>query len=106
MTPDVRRGQLWGYVAGSQRYQVVIVSTDDYNVRPDAVPWGLAVVRATGDSSRYVVGLPGSSLGASARIAVPYVMRCQPLALRDFAGYVDGETFAAVEAALRDFLDL
>ena len=32
------RGQVWEYVQGSRQYRVVIVSNDEYNEFPDAVP--------------------------------------------------------------------
>jgi hypothetical protein len=53
-----RRGQIWEYVQGSRQYRILIVSNDEYNEQPSAVPWALAIERGAPASPGYTSGWP------------------------------------------------
>jgi mRNA-degrading endonuclease toxin of MazEF toxin-antitoxin module len=100
------RGQVWEYVQGSRQYRVVIVSNDEYNEFPDAVPWALAVERNAPNVPGFLVGLSEDDPLAGAVVVVPRVIRCDTSALRHCLGFLSNTSMNAVERGLREFLNL
>ena len=101
-----RRGEVWEYVQGSRQYRVVVVSNDEYNELPGAVPWALAIERGPGAIPGYLVGLRTDDPLPGATVVVPRVLRCDPSALRRNLGFVSNDTMNAIERGLREFLNL
>ena len=106
MNPAPLRGQVWEYVQGSRQYRVVIVSNDEYNVLPGAVPWGLVVDRGAPAVPGYLVRLTADDPLPGAAVLVPRILRCDRTALRHNLGFVTNESMNAVERGLREFLNL
>lgn len=100
------RGQVWEYVQGSHRYRILVVSNDEYNELPGAIPWALALERDAPAIPGYLVTLNDGDPLPGAVVVVPRVLRCDPTALLRCLGQVTGETLVAVERGLREFLDL
>jgi mRNA-degrading endonuclease toxin of MazEF toxin-antitoxin module len=101
-----RRGEVWEYVQGSRQYRVLIVSNDEYNELPGAVPWALAIERTATAIPGYLVVLGDGDPLPGAGILIPRVLRCDPSALRHNLGFVTNDTINAVERGLREFLTL
>ena len=101
-----RRGEVWEYIQGSRQYRVLIVSNDEYNELPGAVPWALAVERAATGIPGYLVVLGDSDPLPGAAVIIPRVLRCDPTALRHNLGFVVNDTINAVGRGLREFLTL
>jgi mRNA-degrading endonuclease toxin of MazEF toxin-antitoxin module len=102
----VRRGQVWAYVQGSRQYRILIISNDEYNETPGAVPWALVVERGATTIPGYVVELVASDPMPGSVVVVPRVLRCDTSALRHNLGFVSDATMNALERGLREFLDL
>src|SRR5262245_20185149 len=101
-----QRGQIWEYVQGSRQYRTLIVSNDEYNELPGAVPWGLAMERNASGIPGFLVQLGADDPLPGAVVIIPRVMRCDVAALRHNLGFVANETMNAVERGLREFLNL
>jgi mRNA-degrading endonuclease toxin of MazEF toxin-antitoxin module len=101
-----RRGQIWEYIQGSRQHRILIVSDNEYNESPDAVPWALVLERAAPAIPGYLVELTAEDPLPGATVVVPRVLRCDPSALRHNLGFVGNHTMNAVERGLREFLNL
>jgi mRNA-degrading endonuclease toxin of MazEF toxin-antitoxin module len=101
-----RRGEIWEYIQGSRQYRVLVISNDEYNELPGAIPWALAVERGPGAIPGYLVALGADDPLPGATVVVPRVLRCDPSAMRRNLGFVDDATMNAVERGLREFLNL
>lgn len=101
-----RRGEVWEYVQGSRQYRVLIISNDEYNELPGAVPWALVLGRAGAVIPGYLVLLGARDPLPGAMVVIPRVLRCDPSALRRNLGFVTSDTISAVERGLREFLTL
>ena len=106
MTEGPIRGQVWEYVQGSRQYRVVIVSNDEYDEFPDAVPWALAIERTAPSVPGFLVKLTADDPLAGAVVVVPRVLRCDSSALRNLLGFLSNASMNAVERGLREFLNL
>jgi len=93
-------------VAGAQRYRVLIISSDEYNERPGASPWGLSVTPHDPGPAIYTVALTVDDAITHGTVVVPYVMRCNPAGLVRSVGFVSERTYRTVEYSLREFLEL
>jgi mRNA-degrading endonuclease toxin of MazEF toxin-antitoxin module len=100
------RGQVREYTQGSRQYRVLIVSSDEYNELPGAMPWGLVVQRDTPRTPAPLVELGPADPLSGASVMIPLVVRCDPSALRRNLGFVANDTLNAVERELRDHLNL
>jgi hypothetical protein len=100
------RGQIWEYTQGSRQYRILIISNDEYNELPGAVPWALTVERSAPTVPGFLVPLVDGDPLAGAVIVVPRVLRCSPDALRHNLGFIGNDTLNAVERGLREFLNL
>jgi mRNA-degrading endonuclease toxin of MazEF toxin-antitoxin module len=100
------RGQIWEHVRGSHRYRVLIISNDEYNELPDAIPWALTVERDAPAIPGYVVRLGEGDPLPGAVVLIPRVLRCDPSALRRCLGFLTDATLRGVDQGLREFLDL
>jgi mRNA-degrading endonuclease toxin of MazEF toxin-antitoxin module len=101
-----RRGQVWEYVQGSRQYRILIVSNDEFNELPGAVPWALIIERGAAGIPGYVIELLDKDPLPGAIVVVPRVIRCDPTALRHQLGFVTNATMNRVERGLREFLNL
>jgi mRNA-degrading endonuclease toxin of MazEF toxin-antitoxin module len=101
-----QRGEIWDYVQGSRQYRILIVSNDEYNEMPGAIPWALSVERDAPAIPGYLVPLDSGDPLPGAVVVIPRVLRCDPTALRRKLGFVRNETINAVERGLREFLNL
>ena len=101
-----QRGQVWEYVQGSRQYRILIVSNDEYNELPNAVPWALVIERTAPSIPGYLVPMGSDDPLPGAVVTVPRVLRCDPTALRHNLGFVANATLNAVERGLREFLNL
>jgi mRNA-degrading endonuclease toxin of MazEF toxin-antitoxin module len=100
------RGQVWEHVRGSHQYRILIISNDEYNQLPGAVPWAVTVERSTGEIPGYVVVLRDGDPLPGAVVVLPRVLRCDPEALRRCLGPVTTGTMTAVGRGLLEFLSL
>jgi hypothetical protein len=100
------RGQVWDYTQGSHQYRILIVSNDEYNELPGAVPWALVVERTAPAIPGYLVELGEDDPLPGAVVVIPRVLRCDTTALRRCRGSVAAATLSAVERGLREFLSL
>lgn len=91
---------------GSRQYRVLIVSNDEYNELPGAVPWALALERGASGVPGYLVILGNEDPLPGAAIVIPRVLRCDPGTLRHNLGFVTNDAINAVERGLREFLNL
>ena len=103
----MNRGQVWTLLRGSSQYRVLIISNDEYNAVDELAVWALTVVRDVPHPNQLAVRLgPADPLsGAFARIH-SVVQILDRSALRDNHGFISHETMNAVDAELREFLDL
>jgi mRNA-degrading endonuclease toxin of MazEF toxin-antitoxin module len=106
----VARGQVWSYVQGSRQYRVLVISNDEFNALPAVGPWALRVDRAPAGAPvvdiDLLIRMTGDDPLPGAYVNVPAVVRVDETALRDNLGVVSHATMAAVEHAIRDFLEL
>ena len=101
-----QRGQVWEYVQGSRQYRTLIVSNDEYNELPGAIPWALVLERGSAGIPGYLVELGAEDPLPGAVAVIPRVLRCDIAALRRNLGFVTNNTMNAVERGLREFLNL
>ena len=101
ISADPIRGQVWEYVQGSRQYRVLIISNDEYNELPNAVPWALVIERSAPNVPSYLIGMAEDDPLSGATVVVPRVLRCDPTALRRNLGFVSNDTLKAVERGLR-----
>ena len=106
MTDRPARGQVWEYIAGPRQYRAVVLSSDEYNSRPEFQPVGLLAARDAPP-----VGVLGVRLGtadplpgATVRVAAP--IRLVRTGLVRNLGWLTEPTMVAVERAVRDFFEL
>jgi mRNA-degrading endonuclease toxin of MazEF toxin-antitoxin module len=100
------RGEVWEYVGGSHQYRILIISSDEYNELPEAIPWALVLERDAEGIPGYLIPLSTSDPLPGAVIVIPRVFRVDPTALRRRLGEVTEPTMRAVERGLREFLNL
>lgn len=81
----MRRGQIWTLLRGGSQHRVLVISNDEYNSVEELAIWALTVVRE----------VPHPKCRFST--AVHYVTT---------NGFVSHDTMKAIEAALREFLEL
>jgi hypothetical protein len=84
----------------------MIVSSDEYNELPGAVPWALAIEREAPVVPGYLVRLADDDPLPGASVVIPRVVRCDTAALRRMLGFVRNDTLNAVERGLREFLNV
>ncbi len=101
----VTRGQILEVVRGSQRLRVLVVSNDQVNASDVVAPWGLMVDR-TGRAAAFQVVLESPDPLPGAVVRVPSVVVIDRTAIRANFGLVHPSTMRAVDASLREFLDL
>jgi mRNA-degrading endonuclease toxin of MazEF toxin-antitoxin module len=101
-----QRGQIWEYVQGSRQYRILIISGDEYNEAPGAIPWGLILERSAAGVPGYLVQLGAGDPLPGAFVVIPRVLRCDTTALRRNLGFLSDDTMNAVERGLREFLSL
>lgn len=101
-----QRGQVWEYVQGSHQYRVLIISNDEYNELPGAIPWALVLQRGAPAIPGFLIELTADDPLPGAVVVVARVLRCDPTALRHNLGFVTNDTLNAVERGLREFLNL
>lgn len=101
-----RRGEIWEYVQGSRQYRILVISNDEFNELPGAVPWALTLERGPGGIPGYLVELAASDPLPGAVVVIPRVLRCDPSAMRHNLGFVSSDTMNKVERGLREFLNL
>lgn len=106
MTGTPLRGQVWEYVQGSRQYRVVVVSNDEYNELPGAIPWALVVERDAPAVPGFLVRLTNEDPLPGATVVVPRVLRCDISALRHCLGFMSNSSMNALERGLREFLNL
>jgi hypothetical protein len=106
VTTYPQRGQIWDYVQGSRQYRILIISGDEYNELPGALPWALAIDRGPGQIPGYLVPLGPQDPLPGAVVVVARVLRCDSTALRHNLGFATAETINAVDRGLREFLAL
>jgi mRNA-degrading endonuclease toxin of MazEF toxin-antitoxin module len=103
----VRRGQVWTLLRGGSQHRVLVVSNDEYNGVEELAIWALAVVREVPHANHLVVRLAAGDPLAGAYVRIHSVVQIlDRTALRDNHGFVAHDTMNAVEAALREFLEL
>ena len=103
----VVRGQIWEYVGRDDvRRRALVITNPDYNVSDEARPWALLVQHASRPpQGHYILTLDRLSPRAS-YVDVAAVVRICPDDLREMIGFVDIRTVLAIEALLRELLDL
>jgi mRNA interferase MazF len=103
----VIRGQIWTLLRGSSQHRVLIVSNDEYNGVDELAIWGLAVVRDVPQPNHLAVRLDRGDPLAGAFVRIHSVVQILDRStLPDNHGFVSHDTMAAVETALREFLEL
>jgi mRNA-degrading endonuclease toxin of MazEF toxin-antitoxin module len=103
----VKRGQIWTLVRGGSQHRVLVISNDEYNGVAELAVWALAVVRDTPHPNHLAVRLGGGDLLGGAFVRIHSVVQIlDRSALRDNHGFASHTTMNAVEAALREFLEL
>jgi mRNA interferase MazF len=100
------RGQVWEYIQGSRQYRVLIISNDEYNEQPLAMPWALVVQRDTPKTPGQLIEMGNGDPLPGAVVAVPLVLRCDPTGLRRNLGFVQNDTLNTIERALRELVVL
>ncbi|WP_432839794.1 type II toxin-antitoxin system PemK/MazF family toxin [Dactylosporangium sp. CA-092794] len=103
----MRRGQIWTLLRGGGEHRVLVVSNDEYNAVEELAVWALTVVRDVPHPNHLVVRLEQDDPLAGAYVRIHSVGQIlDRTALRDNHGFVSHATMNAVEAALREFLEL
>lgn len=103
----VRRGQVWTLLRGGSQHRVLVVSNDEYNSVEELAIWALTVVRDVPHPNHLVVRLDADDPLTGAYVRIHSVVQIlDRTALRDNHGFVSYATMNAVEAALREFLEL
>lgn len=103
----MRRGQIWTLLHGASQYRVLVISNDEYNGVEELAIWALTVVRDVPHPNQLAVRLNGADPLAGAFVRIHSVVQIlDRSALRDNHGFVSHDTMNAIEAALREFLEL
>jgi mRNA interferase MazF len=103
----VRRGQIWTLLRGGGQYRVLVISNDEYNSVEELAIWALTVVRDVPHPNQLAVLLNEADPLAGAFVRIHSVVQIlDRSALRDNHGFVSHDTMNAIEAALREFLEL
>ena len=100
------RGQVWGYVQGSRRYRVLIITSDEHNEQPGILPWALRIDRDAAPVDSQLLVRLGEDDPFIGTVVIPAVVRIDPGALRENLGFAAESTMVAVERGLREFLEL
>jgi mRNA interferase MazF len=86
---------------------VLVISNDEYNSVDELSIWALTVVRDVPHPNQLAVRLSDADPLAGAFVRIHSVVQIlDRSALRDSHGFVSHGTMNAVEAALREFLEL
>ena len=103
----VRRGEIWTLLRGGSHHRALVISNDEYNSVDDLAIWMLVVVRDAPHPNHLAVRLGDAEPLAGAFVRIHGVVQVlDRTSLRDNHGFVSHATMNAVEAALREFLDL
>ena len=103
----MRRGQIWTLLRGGSQHRVLVISNDEYNSVEELAIWALAIVREVPHPNQLAVRLTEADPDASAFVRIHSVVQIlDRTALRDNHGFVSHTTMNAIEAALREFLEL
>jgi mRNA interferase MazF len=103
----VKRGQIWTLLRGGSQHRVLVISNDEYNSVEELAIWALAVVREVPHPNHLAVRLDKDDPLTGAFVRIHSVVQIlDRSALRDNHGFVAHDTLNAVEAALREFLEL
>ncbi|HZM78388.1 MAG TPA: type II toxin-antitoxin system PemK/MazF family toxin [Candidatus Limnocylindrales bacterium] len=103
----MRRGQVWTLLRGGNQYRVLIISNDEYNDVDELAVWALVVTRDVPHPNQLAVRLGADDPLSGAFVKIHAVVQIlDRTTLRDNAGFVSHNTMAAVEEALREFLEL
>jgi mRNA interferase MazF len=103
----VKRGQIWTLLRGGSQHRVLVISNDEYNSVEELAIWALAVVREVPHPNHLAVRLDEDGPLAGAFVRIHSVVQIlDRTALRSNHGFVSHVTMNAVEAALREFLEL
>jgi len=103
----VKRGQIWTLLRGGSQHRVLVISNDEYNSVQELAIWALAIVREVPHPNQLAVRLDKDDPLAGAFVRIHSVVQIlDRSALRDNHGFVANSTMNAVEAALREFLEL
>lgn len=103
----MRRGQIWTLLRDGSQHRVLVISNDEYNSVDELAVWTLTVVRDVPHPNCLAVRLGRDDPLAGAYVRIHGVVQIlDRSALRDNHGFVSHTTMIAVEAALREFLEL
>lgn len=103
----VRRGQIWTLLRGGSQYRVLVISNDEYNSVEELAIWALTVLRDVPHPNQLAVRLNEADPLAGAFVRIHGVAQIlDRSALRGNHGFVSHDTMNAIEAALREFLEL
>ena len=103
----MRRGQIWTLLRGGSQHRILVISNDEYNGVDELAVWALTVVRDVPHPNHLAVRLGSDDPLAGAYVRIHSVVQIlDRSALRDNHGFVSHDTMNAVEAALREFLEL
>ncbi|BCJ57173.1 type II toxin-antitoxin system PemK/MazF family toxin [Micromonospora endophytica] len=103
----MRRGQIWTLLRGGSQHRVLVISNDEYNSVDELAIWALTVVREVPHPNHLAVRLDGDDPLPGAYVRIHSVVQILDRdALRDNHGFVSHSTMSAIEAALREFLEL
>ena len=103
----MRRGQIWTLLRGGSQHRVLVISNDEYNSVVELAIWALTIVREVPHPNQLAVRLTETDPLTGAFVRLHSVVQVlDRIALRDNLGYVSHATMNAIEAALREFLEL
>ena len=103
----MRRGQIWTLLRGGSQHRVLVISNDEYNSVVELAIWALTIVREVPHPNQLAVRLTDTDPLTGAFVRLHSVVQVlDRTALRDNLGYVSHATMNAIEAALREFLEL
>lgn len=103
----VRRGQVWTLLRGSNQYRVLIISNDEYNQVAELAIWALVVSRDVPHPNQLAIRLTTEDPLSGAFVKIHGVVQIlDRAALRTNHGFVSHATMNAIEAGLREFLEL
>jgi mRNA-degrading endonuclease toxin of MazEF toxin-antitoxin module len=94
-------------VRGGSQHRALVISNDEYNSVAELAVWPLTIVREVPHPNQLAVRLGDDDPLSGAFVRVHSVLQIlDRSALRDNHGFVSHDTMNAVEAALREFLEL
>jgi mRNA-degrading endonuclease toxin of MazEF toxin-antitoxin module len=103
----VRRGQVYTLLRGGSQHRVLVISNDEYNDVEELAVWALAIARDVPHANHLTVRLAAGDPLSGAYVRIHSVVQIlDRTALREDHGFVSHPTMNAVEAALREFLEL